>query len=300
MFDLTVRHMAGRIHLGKSSGDFSDCAEYLTHIVLDPQEAGFWDYLYALKQDPMAMSYLRQLLGQTGLSHGVTRTTDHQAADQVAKLLQGGYLTAVMCGVESVAPAAALAIEGKRFHVCLGLYHLANCEYQGSHSILRFDSGRLTANFFEKLVGDSENVRELRRFALAQSSLKDLAPNSPVEIVVEKLIWLLTSHRVTLVECKTSSFPLAGDIGEEERAPTKAGKGAGTAVKDKVKTWIEIRLVDMDGHPVPNEKYQLKLPDGTMQEGALDAKGHARVEQIDPGDCTVSFPDIDGREWKRA
>ena len=68
----------------------------------------------------------------------------------------------------------------------------------------------------------------------------------------------------------------------------------------KVKTWIEIVLLDQDGRPVGREPYQLTLPDGATRSGNLDDNGFVRVEGIVPGSCDVSFPKIDAREWWRA
>ena len=64
------------------------------------------------------------------------------------------------------------------------------------------------------------------------------------------------------------------------------------------KTWVEIRLVDQGGKPVPAAKYKLKITDGSVREGALDGDGRARVAGIDSGNCTVWFPEYDGKEWK--
>jgi hypothetical protein len=62
-------------------------------------------------------------------------------------------------------------------------------------------------------------------------------------------------------------------------------------------TWIEVVLLDQGGEVVPGEKYQIKLPDGSLMEGALDDKGKVRFDSIVPGQATISFPEIDGREW---
>lgn len=64
------------------------------------------------------------------------------------------------------------------------------------------------------------------------------------------------------------------------------------------KHWIEIALVDDEGHPVPDVRYQIRLPDGTVQSGNLDSRGLARLDGIDAGACKVWFPDLDRTAWK--
>jgi type VI secretion system secreted protein VgrG len=65
------------------------------------------------------------------------------------------------------------------------------------------------------------------------------------------------------------------------------------------KHYIEIKLEDVEGKPVPGEAYKITLPDGgTLAEGTLDEKGFARVDGIDPGSCKVTFPKLDKTVWK--
>lgn len=63
---------------------------------------------------------------------------------------------------------------------------------------------------------------------------------------------------------------------------------------------MEFELVDDEGLPVAFEAYQVELPDGSAIAGDLDGKGQARIEGIDPGNCKVSFPNRDAKDWKRA
>ena len=70
--------------------------------------------------------------------------------------------------------------------------------------------------------------------------------------------------------------------------------------KDK-KHYIEIELHDDDGNPVPGEPYKITLPDGSVvASGTTDAKGYAKVNNIDPGTCKVTFPNLDKDAWKPA
>jgi len=71
-------------------------------------------------------------------------------------------------------------------------------------------------------------------------------------------------------------------------------------VLSKKEHWIEILLVDDEGFPVPNEKFIITVPGGAVVPGTLDSKGRARIEGIDPGNCVVTFPQIDKSRWKQS
>jgi hypothetical protein len=65
---------------------------------------------------------------------------------------------------------------------------------------------------------------------------------------------------------------------EEEKKPT---------------AWVEFELVDSEGEPLAGVGYKLTLPDGSTREGKVDARGRVRVEGIEPGECVVTFPELD-------
>ncbi len=65
------------------------------------------------------------------------------------------------------------------------------------------------------------------------------------------------------------------------------------------KSWVEIALADEQGKPVPGEPYRITTPDGTEVEGKLDSDGLARVEGIDPGNCKITFPNMDKKSWRK-
>ncbi len=68
--------------------------------------------------------------------------------------------------------------------------------------------------------------------------------------------------------------------------------------KEAKKAWIEIILVDMDGKPVPNVRYRITPPGGQPVEGRLNEHGQAGLYQIEPGNCKVTFPDLDKEAWE--
>lgn len=69
-------------------------------------------------------------------------------------------------------------------------------------------------------------------------------------------------------------------------------------LRGKTLHWIEIELVGEDSKPIAWERYEITLPDSTVQSGFLDQDGKTRVDCIfDPGQCLVSFPDLDAAAW---
>ena len=88
-----------------------------------------------------------------------------------------------------------------------------------------------------------------------------------------------------------SAYALTQDI-------TRSAAGAQRAEEKKPKTaWIEIILVDAEGKPVPGVRYRVTTPDGKVNEGTLNEHGQAGFYQIDPGNCKVTFPDLDKDAW---
>jgi hypothetical protein len=63
-------------------------------------------------------------------------------------------------------------------------------------------------------------------------------------------------------------------------------------------TWLAIELKDEQGKPVPHARYVVTLPDGGTREGTLNKNGYARVDGVNPGQCQVSFPELDGQSWR--
>jgi len=61
--------------------------------------------------------------------------------------------------------------------------------------------------------------------------------------------------------------------------------------------WIEIILVDMEGKPVPGAKYRITPPGGEPVEGTLNEHGQAGLYMIEPGNCKITFPELDKDAW---
>ena len=63
--------------------------------------------------------------------------------------------------------------------------------------------------------------------------------------------------------------------------------------------WIIVELVGMDDKPVPGQRYEIRLPDGTKRQGRLDLDGRALVDSIPAeGECKFTFLDLDKDAWE--
>jgi type VI secretion system secreted protein VgrG len=88
--------------------------------------------------------------------------------------------------------------------------------------------------------------------------------------------------------------------GEYERIEVTRIGGTGEEESEQQEdSWIEIELVDDDGNPVPNERYEVTLPNGNIRHGNLDENGFARINGIRPGECEINFPRLDREGWRR-
>ncbi len=108
-------------------------------------------------------------------------------------------------------------------------------------------------------------------------------------------IWHLHPIEAMLVGTQSAK---EGD-GDPDTAPTqdRPAQDSGAGAQKKKLTWVALRLVDGDKRAVAGERYRVVLPDGSTVEGATNSAGEAWFEEIHPGDCRISFPNLDAREW---
>jgi hypothetical protein len=106
---------------------------------------------------------------------------------------------------------------------------------------------------------------------------------------------LIHRWRARMIACSST---VSVEAAVEAQAPAK--KPPKKSTDAPVKTWIAVQLIDDRGDPVPNAAYKVTLPDGSVMTGSTDDQGSVRFDEIDPGDCLVSFPEIHAKEWKPA
>ncbi len=97
-----------------------------------------------------------------------------------------------------------------------------------------------------------------------------------------------------------SSAGAAATAEDADQRSGLAGEGMRprpAALARETKTWVEFQLIDVDGNHVSNAMYKVKLPDGSIVNGRLNEQGLVRFNNIDPGQCEITFTEIDAREW---
>lgn len=141
-------------------------------------------------------------------------------------------------------------------------------------------------------------IKKLR--GLLGSELGDRADDLSDTEVVEQVARRVAEGRWT--QTLVNAAPLLGSSSPAKVAePEAAGAGAQRVVDDsKKKTWVEVELLDYSCRPVKGAKVEITLPDGSTTRTTLGGDGTVKINGIDSGTCKVTFPDIDGREWKRS
>jgi hypothetical protein len=135
-------------------------------------------------------------------------------------------------------------------------------------------------------------VREMYESAYGKPAGKALDYNRKRELVSQ----LEGAFQRRILVCLRASRIVPGAKSQEGEKPAPP-PAPPPPRPTKTKTWIEIELIDDKGKPVVGERYRIVLPDGSQEEDSLDGHGRARINDLDPGECQISFPDIDGREW---
>ena len=82
-------------------------------------------------------------------------------------------------------------------------------------------------------------------------------------------------------------------------APLTARVRAGAINHVKLRTHLDIEMVDEEDQPMVSERYLVDFADGSKREGHLNPEGKARIWCTSDEPCRISFPDLDGPAWER-
>jgi hypothetical protein len=193
-------------------------------------------------------------------------------------------------------PSVTFEYAGRKIHLVREMGECERCDNRAQH--VRLDPRGLSSIDITRALVNGYQHADVRLMLAGAGDLHDFH-RTVDRTVVERLDWLVRSGRLIAIECR---LPLLPYIVEEPPAPVDMPRPARTPSQatDPEKTWVEVKLVDDKGKPVPGQKYRIKTPDGVVHEGTLDEQGTAMLSGLDPGGCDISFPDIDGNEWKPA
>lgn len=168
-------------------------------------------------------------------------------------------------------------------------------EILGRHdSVLRFEDISSALDFLRRFRGDPVHMALLRS-CLAFDSYDSARLEG--EEVLTRFASLLVAGKIVMT--RSAEF-LGGPRTEpDQEAQPDQPKESARARSPRPKSWVEINLKDAKGNTVAGERYRIKLPDGSTQEGSLDAFGHAEYYEINRGGCEVSFPNLEDDEWSK-
>ncbi len=84
-------------------------------------------------------------------------------------------------------------------------------------------------------------------------------------------------------------------IKPKERAPVPAAAAPLTVEKEM--SFVEFLLVGEDDLPIAGARAEVTLPDGKKLPATTDGNGLIRVADLDGGECSICFVDLDGESW---
>jgi hypothetical protein len=186
-------------------------------------------------------------------------------------------------------PLFTIQLGSGRFHLAEGTNDVSFCANHERHTPV---ARHMVDSFLRSLAASPLRLAALRRVLRHDCRIG-------IDESLRQIRLGLDSGRLLLTLCREER--LEGSVGaKDEQSSAEPSRRAVSPPSRARKTWIEIELVDEAGDPVPNAPYRIELPDGRTVEGRLDDNGLARHSNIDPGNCQVSFPEIDASEWKAA
>jgi hypothetical protein len=148
------------------------------------------------------------------------------------------------------------------------------------------------------VAGQQTDLRRMRTLLAREWNYLDVSRLTD-EGVRRQVSSLLGAGHLRLGEVEQSSrYGSAGVLPPPSAAETE--EPPLVPVVDDLTTWVIIKLLDMEGEPIPEERYRALLEDGSSREGKLDQNGIARLSSLEPGVVKVCFPDLDESAWEAA
>ena len=163
---------------------------------------------------------------------------------------------------------------------------------------LKWDKNKARRGDVLKLTADVTNVyegaeAEIQIWEHDSDGAHDLITKIPAVVKNKKIEvdWEYEYHE------DTDDIPTAEETEKGYNPPEYffrvniAGVSADSGLLE-FKDWIEIKLKNQSGIPIPDEDYVLTLPDGSQIKGKVDELGNAIEKDIPPGVCKIDFPNL--------
>ena len=123
------------------------------------------------------------------------------------------------------------------------------------------------------------------RCALSEAGFA-VHPNPDVEHLREQVEMLLQTERLRLRRVEQPRPRVTHELPVVDLADLLPSRNEPEVTRTR--SFVEFRLVDEDGDPVADHRFQLSLPDGRVVNGRTDANGRYRLGNLDPGgDATL-------------
>ena len=133
----------------------------------------------------------------------------------------------------------------------------AFCPERDSHAILDANEFRSPEQFARLVQADEASMSRLRLLLYREGNAY-LSQSLHNDEILRLAALLLAQGRLKAVICANVQAAAGSSSLEETRSVSQPSLDTGAKKPDRrVKTWIEIRLVDDEGKPVPNEAYRL-------------------------------------------
>ncbi len=134
----------------------------------------------------------------------------------------------------------------------------------------------------------------------ALGSWRTLSPLDEPEAFTQLVATRFDDHCPSVVLYRRERRSIGPASARPEANAVELSELASPEPKEVLRAWIEIRLEDHEGKPVPRARYEVLLDNRELRQGYLDLQGFARLEGLPEGTCKVSFPDYDQSSWKPA
>lgn len=243
------------------------------------------------------MSYWHWLAMEFGLSLRQGKSAEELICDQVLQQrLQFVEVTDVIQS-QSVNRQIGKTNRNKHVELVLPLAHKLRNSRDDTEP-KSFSSRDEALKYMDGVALDDKRVKELANAMgiASRGPTSGLVPAGQTPPATLAVADALASGELLLFERDPLSSPPPRSAAAPEEPVGASARPATLGPHESgvpVKAWVEVQLLNDAGEPISGEEYCIKDPDGAEHKGKTNAKGIARVTGVSPGNCEVTFPNVD-------